>query len=224
MKWKKVADLGFRILIFGLLVFVVFFVINHFHTPKQNVVPAGAVAMNFPLKNGSFLVSSNGPSPGFLSGSVHQSPNEKFALDISNYSGINIKDMFASVFTHDLKSNQTFGTKIYSPCFGNIKQTSNDKPDMPIGTRDLTSGGNFVVLGCDGFDVGLNHMREGSVVVTEGQIVKSGDLLGEIGNSGNSTGPHLHLVATRTDGTGNVIPLPMTFDGRYLNKNDIIDN
>ena len=36
--------------------------------------------------------------------------------------------------------------------------------------------------------------------VTQGQVVQAGDLLGEEGNTGNSTGPHLHFEI-RSDGT-----------------------
>src|SRR5690625_54006 len=37
------------------------------------------------------------------------------------------------------------------------------------------------------------HMYPAGVYVTEGQSVGVGDVIGEVGNNGNSTGPHLHL-------------------------------
>ena len=37
------------------------------------------------------------------------------------------------------------------------------------------------------------HMITGSVAVTEGQSVKVGQLLGNVGDTGASTGSHLHL-------------------------------
>ena len=37
------------------------------------------------------------------------------------------------------------------------------------------------------------HMRYGSIRVAEGQQMKVGDILGLVGNTGESTGPHLHL-------------------------------
>ncbi|WP_413452298.1 M23 family metallopeptidase [Georgenia phoenicis] len=37
------------------------------------------------------------------------------------------------------------------------------------------------------------HMYEDGVFVSEGQQVRGGEVIGEVGNNGNSTGPHLHL-------------------------------
>ena len=38
----------------------------------------------------------------------------------------------------------------------------------------------------------MMHMRQGSVVVKAGDHVKQGDVIGHLGNSGDSFGPHLH--------------------------------
>ncbi|MFK4729499.1 M23 family metallopeptidase [Agromyces mediolanus] len=37
------------------------------------------------------------------------------------------------------------------------------------------------------------HMREGSLALSVGQVVAVGDLVGNVGNTGQSTGPHLHF-------------------------------
>jgi len=222
MKWKSILDFVFRVILFGLLVFVIVWIINLLKDHKENAIPEGAVAMDFPLKDGSYSINYSGPGQDIFSGPVHQSPNEKYALDITK--GTSIKDLVSTFITHNFKNNSTFGTPIYSPCVGNVKKTSNDKLDMPVGTKDPISGGNFVIVGCNQFDVGFAHMKQGSVVVHEGQIVHNGDLLGEIGNSGNSSGPHLHMVATRTEGRDTIVPLPMVFGGRYLIKGDMIEN
>jgi hypothetical protein len=44
------------------------------------------------------------------------------------------------------------------------------------------------------------HLRKGSVLARKGQLVQAGEILGSVGNSGNSTMPHLHFhVMDRAD-------------------------
>ncbi len=58
----------------------------------------------------------------------------------------------------------------------------------------VAASGNYVVLehphGEHSF---YGHLVKDSVTVEKGQIVKQGQVLGRLGNSGSSTGPHLHF-------------------------------
>lgn len=57
-----------------------------------------------------------------------------------------------------------------------------------------TIGGNHVILDIgDGLYAFYAHLRPGSLSVKVGDRVKRGDVLGKVGNSGNSTEPHLHF-------------------------------
>jgi len=63
-----------------------------------------------------------------------------------------------------------------------------------------TVGGNHVVLDIGGGKFAFYaHLQPGSIRVKAGDRVKRGDVLGLVGNSGNSTEPHLHFHIT--DGT-----------------------
>jgi murein DD-endopeptidase MepM/ murein hydrolase activator NlpD len=55
--------------------------------------------------------------------------------------------------------------------------------------------GNHVILRKSGEEVYafLAHARCGSVEVSPGQRVRTGQLLAQVGHSGNSTAPHLHF-------------------------------
>jgi hypothetical protein len=54
--------------------------------------------------------------------------------------------------------------------------------------------GNFVMLrNASGVVAFLAHLRSGSLRVKVSQDVRAGELVAEVGNSGNSTAPHLHL-------------------------------
>lgn len=57
--------------------------------------------------------------------------------------------------------------------------------------------GNYVVLDHGGLETEYQHMK--SLLVSAGQAVVQGQVLGYVGSTGNSTGPHLHFEA-RQDG------------------------
>jgi murein DD-endopeptidase MepM/ murein hydrolase activator NlpD len=58
----------------------------------------------------------------------------------------------------------------------------------------LGTSGNFIrVSHEDGFTTGYAHLQNGSLYVQLGQTVATGQLIGRIGNTGGSTGCHLHL-------------------------------
>ncbi len=54
--------------------------------------------------------------------------------------------------------------------------------------------GNYIMIKAKkGYIVFLAHLKKESIKVEEGQFVKFGDMIGNVGNSGNSTAPHLHI-------------------------------
>ncbi len=64
--------------------------------------------------------------------------------------------------------------------------------DIPIDMG--TIAGNFVVLDLgNGIFAGYAHLQPGSLRVKKGDRVHRGDVLGLLGNSGNSDAPHLHF-------------------------------
>ena len=53
--------------------------------------------------------------------------------------------------------------------------------------------GNYVLIQSGDLVAGLVHLAPGSVTVAEGENVETGDLVGRVGHTGNSTSPHLHF-------------------------------
>lgn len=74
--------------------------------------------------------------------------------------------------------------------------------------------GNHVVIRRDGALVLLAHLRAGSVRPRLGDHVSVGEMIGECGNSGNSTEPHLHIqVSDSVEQNGRGIPLAFVGEG-----------
>jgi Peptidase family M23 len=117
-----------------------------------------------------------------------------------------------------------FGRAVHAPCNGTVIATRNDRPDMPVPQVDReVMTGNFVTLRCAGADVVMAHLQRGSVAVKLGDALKTGDLIGRVGNSGLSDEPHLHMHA-QTPGTAAAPhsgrPIPILFSGHFPVRND----
>jgi murein DD-endopeptidase MepM/ murein hydrolase activator NlpD len=58
-----------------------------------------------------------------------------------------------------------------------------------------SGAGHYVVVDGDSedYDYVFMHLRAGSIPVVAGQRVRTGQLIGEVGNTGASSGPHLHF-------------------------------
>jgi hypothetical protein len=92
-----------------------------------------------------------------------------------------------------------FGKEIYAVANGTVVDASDGLVDFETiysapGITFATAAGNHVII-----DIGNKkyacyaHMVNGSVRVKTGDIVKEGQVLGLMGNSGNSDLPHLHF-------------------------------
>ncbi|MFN4128700.1 MAG: M23 family metallopeptidase [Paracoccaceae bacterium] len=117
-----------------------------------------------------------------------------------------------------------FGARLHAPCDGTVVAAEGDMPDFDVPQEDPVNRlGNHVILRCGGVDIVLAHMRQGSIAVATGQTVTTGTLLGEVGNSGASTEPHLHIHAQRPGTPEEPIsgePFGIRIDGRFLVRGD----
>ncbi len=73
--------------------------------------------------------------------------------------------------------------------------------------------GNHVViaLGDEGPFVVVAHLRQGSVCVDVGEVVQTGQRIGQCGNSGNSTQPHVHVQVTDSTDWPHARGIPLAF-------------
>ena len=115
----------------------------------------------------------------------HYGPKNKYAMDIA----------------------MPVGTPIIAARAGVVVKTENSQSG-----RGNDASGNFVrVLHDDGTMGVYLHLKQGSVSVREGQRVTVGSPLALSGNTGNSSGPHLHFVVQRNSGAG-LVSIPYQFN------------
>jgi len=111
-----------------------------------------------------------------------------------------------------------WGEKVFAPIDGKVIRVGNNWEDHPYTNLFLTvrlwfnatyrfrpklengrldirpNAGNHVMIQAkEGHIVFLAHLQNHSIVVKEGQRVDRGEMIGKVGNSGNSTAPHLHI-------------------------------
>jgi hypothetical protein len=111
----------------------------------------------------------------------------------------------------------SYNEPIYAPADGRVTQIVNSMQSDLIGYIDRDNpGGNYIII-----DIGnekyvyFGHLKKGSITVEEGQFVKTGTLIGYIGNSGNSTHPHLHMHIQNKPTSNNEGKI--TYPFRFLN-------
>ncbi len=127
----------------------------------------------------------------------------------------------------DITEYLIYDEPVIAPCNGSIIEMKNDHPDHPAGGeyRD-TTGVNFVTLRCDQVDVILAHLKRGSIEVSIGQTLRTGDFIGTVGNSGNTEEPHLHIQAQTVlppeSKDSYPKPVAMTFNGQYLSRGECL--
>ncbi|MBE6152747.1 MAG: M23 family metallopeptidase [Firmicutes bacterium] len=136
--------------------------------------------------------SSSGDAT-ILAGTLFRKPfNDDVNYSVTSYFG-NRLDPFGSgeITNHygiDLSAPE--GTDIVAIGDGIVYQVGNDSDGL----------GNYVYIKHDYGDIIFysiyGHMLDDSIVVNENQNIKSGEKIGCVGNTGSSTGNHLHLALT----------------------------
>jgi Peptidase family M23 len=194
--------------------------------PDLDVDPRQPIVIAPPLR-GSGWYAGSGCCAAY---SVHRSPRlvvdgdryikpETFAIDWSQLSG-------ARLFASDGSQNQQyfgFGADILSVADGTVVSVRDGMPDqtpnqIPAGVdqpEDFIGNHVIVQIQPDVWAI-YAHLELGSVAVHAGDSVAAGQLLGRLGNSGNSFGPHLHFQLSDSPEIFGSTSLPYLFDSYTL--------
>ncbi|MGH4022981.1 MAG: M23 family metallopeptidase [Pseudonocardiaceae bacterium] len=101
----------------------------------------------------------------------------------------------------NVRSFAGYGADVIAATDGTVVQTLDKLPDQAPGkppdpgtiTVDTVDGNHVVLDIGGGLYLFYAHLQPGSVAVRPGQRVGRGEQLGKLGNSGNTSAPHLHV-------------------------------
>lgn len=95
------------------------------------------------------------------------------------------------------RADMARGVSVLAAAPGRVLRVRDGEPDTSIRVRGTTNGrdaGNAVIIAHDdGSETQYSHLRQNSVSVKPGDAVRTGDVIGKIGMSGNAEFPHLHF-------------------------------
>lgn len=99
--------------------------------------------------------------------------------------------------------------RILSDITNMIKVTNEyTKHDSP---PDLVAGNYVLIKHSDDLYVLLAHLKKGSIMVKPGQKISTDQPIGQLGHSGNSTMPHLHMQLMNSDNFKIAQGIPFVF-------------
>jgi murein DD-endopeptidase MepM/ murein hydrolase activator NlpD len=157
--------------------------------------------------------------------SAFQIPSQQFGWDLLPLHNDGLRLIKRSLSENlEAQDFEGFGQPVLAPADGRIVKAVDGNVDLTqVGQlptnldyflEDLTRApGNHVIIDYgEGVWSCLGHLKNGSVRVKEGQEVKALDQLGELGNSGFSSGPHVHLHFMDGPDILSASPLPIELD------------
>jgi hypothetical protein len=124
----------------------------------------------------------------------------------------------------DLAEYGCYGVTVVAPAAGVVAAVHDGEPDATPGVVSNNfeaPAGNFVAirLPSDTYLL-IAHLKPGSLLVQEGDTVAEGQPIGQCGNSGNTSEPHIHIHHQRQ----NPAELPINFaEGLPLFFRDHVD-
>lgn len=119
-----------------------------------------------------------------------------------------------------------FGRAVLAPVTGTVVNIIDDVDDNEPGTmdRENLTGNTVVIKTVDDEYLLLAHLKKGSVTVRVGDSVEVGDNIGRVGNSGNSSEPHLHMQLMSGPDMKSAMGIEIRFRALVVRGDSVVKN
>ena len=150
-------------------------------------------------------------------GDPNAKPRGSYVPPVATGSGFVVANAFFGFGAHEKLTPHAVdiplpeGTQVHAARTGIVVRV---KADSDRGGPDVkfAADANYVIVRHeDGTYGSYVHLKKDGVLVRPGQLVLAGMVLGLSGNTGWSTGPHLHFHVAVADGKGDFATVPWTF-------------
>ncbi len=167
------------------------------------------------------------PNEVWQGGSTHGGGSQVFAYDLS------VQGLVNGTWSYNLPNtdgtenahSRVWGKPVYAMADGVVKEFVNNCPNNPKPGQEANwapypngGGGNHFYIQ-HGENIALYaHLQKGSLnanLMQVGKVVKAGDFLGLAGNSGSSSGPHLHIHVRKETSIESGPFRPLLFNNGY---------
>jgi hypothetical protein len=146
---------------------------------------------------------------------------QSYGVDIEKLNNLGLRAR--GILPKQVTAYEIFGEPLYAPCAGEVLIAQDGVEEMVPPRMDRQHmAGNHVILKCGNAWILLGHLQKGSLRVNAGERLEQGELIGRVGNTGNTGEPHLHIHAQRpgnADAPLSGSPLPIRFGDRYPVRN-----
>jgi murein DD-endopeptidase MepM/ murein hydrolase activator NlpD len=166
------------------------------------------VVIGPPLAGGGWIAANGCCNPGIVHRGSVLSVNgalfdaQRFAID---WMRLDDQGQLVHGDAADVRNFTDYGAEVLAVADGTVVSTLNDLDDQkpgklpdPTTITIQTVDGNHVVLDIGGGHFAFYaHLQKNSVTVRPSDHVKKGSVLGKLGNTGNTSAPHLHFHIMR---------------------------
>lgn len=159
---------------------------------KENNSGGSLITEGFDIKSRQAIMTDVGPLASILETEAIM-PLDKEYLTISSPYGRRTDPFTNQDAYHtgtDFSATNIEGANVYAIMSGIVVES--------VASSETTGLGNHIIIDHNGYQSIYGHLKE-APLFKKGDSVKQGDIIGLVGSTGRSTGPHLHLEIVLDD-------------------------